>query len=360
MSPKLLYLRIKHQLDTFALNVDQTFALSGITAVFGPSGAGKSSLLRVIAGFEQAHGRIVFGGDVWLDTDEKINLPPHARPVGFAFQEPRLFEHLDVAGNLAFAAKRSVDSPRTLDDVMDAFDLAPLDSRQVTSLSGGERQRVALARTLLTNPKLLLLDEPLSALDTDKKAEIIPYLEQLPQNFGIPALLVTHSVEEVVRLAKDMILMQDGSVRAAGKTAELLERLDLAALTDPFEGSSIVEAHVLSQDRYYHLTYLSIDGQKISIPTTGPLKSGTLIRLRIRGRDVALAKEAPHRSSVQNVLSGQIVEIQSTADSAFAEALIGLGTTRLRARVTRKSVDDLALRQGDDVFALIKSVSIEL
>ncbi len=362
MSPKLLHVEFKRALDEFELDVNQTFALAGITAIFGPSGSGKSSLLRVISGFEKAVGRVVFDGDVWLDTEQRIDVPPHIRPVGFMFQTPQLFTHLDVEQNLKYAADRAPENATsvTLSDVVSAFDLQDFGSRNVSSLSGGERQRVALARTLLSRPKLLLLDEPLSALDAERKGEIMPYLEQMTNTFGVPALFVTHSVDEVIRLADQMIIMRQGTVKESGKTSDLLERFDISGLTDPFDGSVVVEAHVIHQDRHYHLTHLTIDGQKVSVPSTHPVKSGTVLRLRIRARDVALARERPALSSVQNVLSGTLSELQSDTNSAYADALIDLGTVRLRSKVTRKSVDDLKLKKGDSVFALIKSVSLEV
>jgi molybdate transport system ATP-binding protein len=221
----------------FELDVSHRFALDGITALFGPSGCGKSTLLRIIAGLEEkAGGRIAFGGEVWLDTASRIFVPPHLRGVGYVFQDARLFPHLSVEGNLRYAARRSagIDHRIAFDDVVAALDLGPLLSRRTGALSGGERQRVAMGRTLLARPRLLLMDEPLAALDIQRKAEILPYIERLPERFGVAVIYVTHAIDEVVRLARRMVVLGAGRKIADGSVAEVLERLDIQPATGRF------------------------------------------------------------------------------------------------------------------------------
>ncbi|MFN3232814.1 MAG: molybdenum ABC transporter ATP-binding protein [Alphaproteobacteria bacterium] len=341
----------------FDLAVRETFALEGVTALFGPSGGGKSTLLRAIAGFERPSGSISFDGTVWQNGRRKAFTPPNRRPVGFMFQDARLFAHLTVQGNLDYAAKRSGGT--TMAPVVEALDLGPLLSRRPTSLSGGERQRVALGRTLLRQPKLLLLDEPLAALDADRKADILPYIETVLTDFGIPALYVSHSVDEVARLCTNTLVMAGGRIQAQGSTAEIMERLDLEPLTGAYEGGVIVEATVTGEDIAYQLTHLSLSGHALTVPSAVALQPGETVRLRVRARDVSLAIAAPDGLSIRNALEGRVSAIESHPDSAFADVLIDLGEAHLRSRVTRKAIDDLGLQEERTVFALVKSASFD-
>jgi molybdate transport system ATP-binding protein len=290
-------LRVDVQLTLGSLNlkVAQEFSMSGITALFGPSGSGKTSLLRILAGLERAQGTISLGDEVWLDSAARIDVPAYRRRVGYMFQDGRLFSHLNVAGNLRYADRRSSNASGKLDlvGVVAALDLEDLLSRQVDSLSGGERQRVALGRTLLTRPSLLLLDEPLSALDADRKSEILPYLLKLPDQFRLPTLYVSHSVEEVALLADRTVVLAAGQVRADGETAHILERLDLQALTGRFEAGAVIHAHVGGHDEHFHLTELVFDGQTIAMPMVAQLSAGDQVKLRIRARDVSIATQRP-------------------------------------------------------------------
>ncbi|MDE0435042.1 MAG: molybdenum ABC transporter ATP-binding protein [Bryobacterales bacterium] len=362
MSAELLSLQVQLSFPGFDLDVAEELRLDGVTALFGPSGGGKSTLLRTIAGLETPRtGRIALGGEIWFDSEARVNVPAHRRPVGFMFQDARLFGHLGVAGNLAFADKRSRTRAAGFNrgDVIAALDLRPLLDRSIGSLSGGERQRVALARTLLTRPKLLLLDEPLSALDLERKADILPYLEDLPKRFGIPTIYVSHALEEVVRLADRVLVLTDGRPQAYGPAAAIVERLDLQPITGRFEAGVLVEARVTGQDERLALTHLDLDGETLKMPMVGHLKPGDTIRLRIRARDVALATRRPEGISIRNVLSGIVDDIAPETDTAFAEVYVALKTTRFRARLTRAAVEDLGLTKGTPVFALIKSVTFD-
>ncbi len=346
----------------FELRVRHEGVIDGITALFGPSGSGKSTLLRCIAGLEPAvDGRLRFGDDVWLDGAPAKALPAHVRGVGFVFQDARLFPHLSVLGNLRYADKRSCDvigaTRIGFDDVVQALDLASLLQRRPASLSGGERQRVAIGRALLTRPRLLLLDEPMSALDAARKAEILPYLERLPAMFGVPALYVTHDIDEVARLATRMLILMRGQVIAAGPIQEILERADLQHVTGRFEAGVLLTTRVVRHDAEFCLTHLDLQGQSLVVPQASA-EIGGAMRVRIRARDVALALRKPEASSIRNVLSGSVVEIVSDPATPHAEILVDIGGARLRSRVTRHAVAELGLTEGTSVFALVKSIAL--
>ncbi len=344
----------------FSLEFAHGFDLAGITALFGPSGCGKSTLLRVISGLERrAKGRVSFGGETWQDANRFVR--PHLRGVGYVFQDTRLFGHRDVAGNLRFADRRSAGSPGriTFDDVVAALDLAPLLERRVHSLSGGEKQRVAVARTLLTRPRLLLMDEPLAALDMHRKADLLPYISRLPATFAIPIIYVTHSIDEVIRLADRIVAMADGKVLVAGGVSETLERLELTPASGKFEAGAVIEVRVTGFDQVYALTRLVVAEQPLLMPGVA-VADGQLLRLRIRARDVALAIRRPEGLSIRNILAGHITRIDTEPDTAFAEVLVDIGAgQRLRARITRAALDDLDLAPGKPVFALIKSIAFD-
>ncbi len=346
----------------FDLDARIETSLSGTTALFGPSGGGKSTLLRVIAGLEsRAGGHVTFDGEVWADTARGVFIRPHRRPVGIVFQDGRLFPHLTVAGNLRYADRRSRDRAGSVDmeTVIDRLSLAPLLSRRPETLSGGERQRVALGRTLLTRPRLLLLDEPLSALDRDRKADILPYLRDLPETFGIPTLYVSHAVEEIAQLAQTVIVLAEGRVRGIGPVAGMLERVDLQPVTGRFESGALLEARVTEQDGRWRLTRLDLEGQPLVMPMLSALTVGEIVRLRVRARDVTLAVIRPGGISTRNILAGTVDDIAAETDTAFAEVTVALGTQRLRARVTREAVDALGLERGAPVHALVKSASFD-
>lgn len=345
----------------FELDLSHRFALDGITALFGPSGCGKSTLLRIVAGLEnRAEGRLSFGAETWVDSSKRIFVPPHRRGIGYVFQDARLFPHLSVEGNLRYAARRSahIDTPVDLDDVVAALDLRPLLPRRTGALSGGERQRVAIGRTLLSRPRLLLMDEPLAALDLQRKAEILPYIERLPTAFGLPVLYVTHAIDEVARLAGRILVLGGGRKIADGPVAEVLERLDLQSVTGRFEAGVVLTARITGHDSRFHLTRLDHHGQPIDMPMVD-LPIGSAVRLRVRARDVALATVRPSHISVRNILSGTILQIQDEPDTAFAETLVDVGGANLRARITRAAVAELSLAPGMPVFALVKSIAFD-
>jgi len=358
MTPLALDVRVGF--SGFVLEVAHRIALDGITALFGPSGCGKTTLLRIIAGLERgARGRVRLGEETWLDDAAGVFVPPHRRGIGYVFQDARLFPHLSVAGNLDYAARRSAGAASAIDraSVVAALDLAPLLARRTAALSGGERQRVAIGRTLLARPRLLLMDEPLAALDIRRKGEILPYVERLPGTFGVPVVYVTHAIDEVARLARRMVVLSAGRVVADGPVDAVLERLDLQPATGRFEAGVVVTARVLGHDATFGLTRLDLHGQAIDLPMAGLAIGGT-VRLHVRARDVSLALERPRAISVRNILAGTVLRVEPDPDTAFAETLVDIGGARLRARITRASVAELGLAPGAAVFALVKSVAL--
>lgn len=346
----------------FELDVDEDLELKGVTGLFGPSGSGKSTLLRIMAGLERASsGRVTFGNETWQDSDARQYVPAHRRPVGYVFQDARLFAHLPVEGNLRYASDRSPKhrNPIKYDDVLATFDLEPLLGRSVDSLSGGERQRVAISRTLLAQPKLLLLDEPLSALDVGRKREILPYLDTLAGHFGLPIIYVSHAVDEIVRLAETVMVLDQGQVRAVGAAAETLNRLDIQSHAARPDIVTILETTVTEHLAELGLTRLEHHGQSIVVPLLEHIDIAAVARLYIKATDVALATEKPANISFRNILSGKIESIDIDESSAFATVSVNVNGAVVRSNVTRHAVQDLKLEMGLPVFALLKTASFD-
>lgn len=357
----LLSFRFRLSFGDYTLALAHDMRLAGVTALFGHSGSGKTTVLRVLAGLEtRADGGVSFDGEAWQTSGPAGDfVPPHQRAVGYVFQDARLFPHLNVAGNLDYAERRSRSrgAAADRDAIIDRLDLEPLLARRPQSLSGGERQRVAVGRALMTRPRLLLMDEPLSALDAGRKAEILPYFARLPRDFGVPVIYVTHSVDEVAYLADNMIVLSKGRKVADGTVVDTLARLDLGPATGRFEAGVVLAARVASHDPEFQLTTLDVGGALLSVPLFSSAP-GTQVRLRVRARDVILATERPVHVSSRNVLSGTVVEIVAEPETPFAETLIDVPGGKLRARLTRRSAVDLGLEPGKAVFAMIKSISL--
>jgi len=356
----MLSLDIQARVEGFELTVNTTFPAQGISAVFGRSGSGKSTLLRCIAGFQACRGHISFSDEVWLDSQRTIHQPAHRRPVGFVFQDARLFSHLDVAGNLRFATKRAAPPLAiSMDAVVETLALADLMHRHTDTLSGGERQRVALARTLLCQPKLLLLDEPLSALDLSRKAELLPYIRSTCERFEIPALFVSHAIDEVAQLAEYTMVLDHGVVQTRGATLDVLEHPNLLQLTGRAESGAVLRGLVTAFDEAFQLAHIRCAGQDLMVPTLDAPAPETPVNLFIRARDVSIATAPPQHSSVRNVVQGRLQSIQADPASPFAELVIDVGEQLLHARITRAAVAELGLSENDAIYALIKSVSFD-
>ena len=339
----------------FTLDVDLEIPARGITALFGPSGCGKTSLLRAIAGLDRhAAGYLKIDQAVWQSADHFV--PVHRRALGYVFQEASLFTHLNVRENLEYGAKRSdLDQPSLTDSVVGMLDLNNLLERRPDTLSGGERQRVAIGRALAAQPSLLLMDEPLAALDHKRKQEILPYLESLHESLEIPMIYVSHSIDEVARLADHMILMESGKIIATGPIGDLLTRFDLPMAHD-HDAGALIEATVAAQDHQYHLTMLQFAGGQLAVMQRD-LEIGSAVRLRVAARDVSLTLERQADTSILNIFPATVAEIATEGQSHMLVRL-QLGDTNLLASVTRKSADVLQLKQGKAVFAQVKSVAL--
>jgi molybdate transport system ATP-binding protein len=340
----------------FTLDVDLKLPSQGVTSLYGPSGCGKTTLLRAIAGLEHhPGGYLKIGDSTWQDQDKF--LATHLRPLGYVFQEASLFDHLSVRGNLEYGVRRVAQSERrvSLDKAIELLEIGHMLERRPATLSGGERQRVAIARALAVSPKLLLMDEPLAAVDASHKQEILPYIESLHRELDIPVIHVSHLPEEVSRLADHLVLMEKGKVIAAGDVHEVFTRLDLP-LAHASDAATIVEATVAGHDEKYQLTQLSFPGGEITVPLE-QLPVGSPVRLRIAARDVSLTLEHQSGTSILNIFPALVDEITADSDSQATVRLLLAGAPVL-ARITRKSAAELDLQSGKAVYAQVKSIAL--
>ncbi|MFB6286006.1 MAG: molybdenum ABC transporter ATP-binding protein [Candidatus Bipolaricaulia bacterium] len=349
-------------LGNFSIDIDTSIASEGVTALFGPSGAGKTSVLRCMAGLERApHGKFRVDDEVWQDEAEGTFVPPHRRPVGVVFQNVGLFPHLTVEQNLVYGRKRarrtrgSTASALDVDDAGELLAIRHLLGRYPARLSGGEAQRVAIARSLVADPRLLLLDEPLTGLDAQSKAEVMDYLEGLLRELSLPVVYVSHSLEEVARLADAMAIMENGRITETGAPQELLARLDLPAAHSDAAGA-VLETEVEGHDLDYRLTRLSFTGGQLVVPHR-ELEPGTPVRVRVQARDVSIALHQPTATSILNVLPARVTALEPESPGQVLVRL-AVGDAALLARITRKSAESLDLRAGQTVYAQVKSVGL--
>jgi molybdate transport system ATP-binding protein len=349
---------IERRLGSFRLKAAFE-AGAGITALFGRSGAGKTSVVNAIAGILRPDGgRIVIGGEPMFDSRAGIDVPTPRRRIGYVFQEGRLFPHLNVRQNLGYAGLFARGMPASeLARVVELLGLKDLLERRPGNLSGGEKQRVAIGRALLSAPRLLLLDEPLASLDAHRKNEVLQYIELLRDEIRIPVVYVSHSVEEVVRLADTVVLLSAGEVSAVGAAEEIMGRPDLRAAGGAFEGGAVIEAKVVEQDMRYDIATLSFDGGTLYVADLDAL-IGEPVRVRVRARDVSIALARPSGISIQNVLRGRIAEI-GPERGGVVDLAIAVGAVTLRSRITRRAAEQLAVAPGQEVYALIKAVSLD-
>jgi len=345
--------------DGFVLDVALQLPAQGITALFGPSGCGKTTVLRALAGLVHAAGHIRIDQQVWQDDSTGRFMPTHLRPVGYVIQEAALFPHLSVAGNLAYGRRRSAgaDQRLPLDDVIGLLGIGHLMDRRPATLSGGERQRVAIARALATAPQLLLMDEPLAALDEQRKQEIMPYLERLHSQLALPIVLVTHAMAEVARLADHLVLLREGRVLASGPLTELLARAELPLAQDD-EAGVVIDAAVTAHEPEYGLSCIGIDGGQLWVGGT-PTAPGTRLRARVLARDVSVTRQRPLQTSILNVLPATVLSMAPSGHTVLMQLAVANGSgLTLLSRITRKSCDSLALKPGDQVFAQVKGVAL--
>ncbi|MFQ0815651.1 molybdenum ABC transporter ATP-binding protein [Brucella anthropi] len=338
----------------FAIKAD--FAADwGVTALFGHSGAGKTTLLKMIAGtLRPQSGRIAVGDFTLFDAQMGIDLPPERRRIGYVFQEARLFPHMSVRRNLTYArwAGRR-QATRSFDEVVALLGIEPLLDRRPSTLSGGERQRVAIGRALLSDPALLLLDEPLSSLDHARRQEILPFIERLRDESRVPIVYVSHEIDEVARLADEIVLLSAGRVAASGAAADVFPLID----AEGEGGGVLLEGTVSAYDARYKLAEIDLGGASFQLGDAG-LKQHMHVRLRVRARDVSIARKVPQAISIRNLLPVTVTGIEA-GEGPNAHVSLDFRGRRLGARLTRRSVDELALRAGDEVVALVKAVSVD-
>ena len=351
---------IRHDFAGFSLAVDFAVAEPGVTALFGRSGAGKSQTVQAIAGLMRPKsGVIALNGQTVLDTGRGTFVAPRFRRVGYVFQDSRLFPHMSVTSNLLYGWRRNghPGGERAVSELVELLGVGHLLDRRPSALSGGERQRIALGRALLADPQVLLLDEPMAALDAERKAEIMPYLERLRDEARIPILYVSHSLEEVTRLADHMILLAAGKVAAEGPIYDVMARLDLFPFAEFSDGGAVIPMRVAAHLPRHALSRLAFAGGELLVPRL-PAPVGEKVRVRLKATDILLSlNELNGAISANNVLRAVVTEIREDA-SAYADVQLACGDTRMIARITRMSAERLALRRGLEVFAIIKAVSV--
>ncbi len=348
---------LKGKLGSFGLDVELSLPMHGISALFGPSGCGKTSVLRALAGLHRLPGRIAIGTEVWQDENRFV--PPHKRALGYVFQEASLFEHMTVRQNLAYGLKRAGSAARHVEfeEIVTLLGVGHLVDRAPHNLSGGERQRVSIGRALLSQPRLLLMDEPLSALDRMAKDEILPYFEALHATLKIPMILVTHDISEVERLADHLVLMRAGKLVAAGPINDVLSASG-SPLATRRDIAAVLPARVMRNEPD-GLAVLSVEGAELLVLADG-LAPGDAVRVRIAASDISIARTRQKDGSILNALDAKVLAIEPLG-MAEASVLLDIGQTapaQLRARITQRSLNALALKTSERVVAQIKGVSL--
>ena len=351
----MLSVQLEKVYPQFSIRADFNTDAGSISALFGRSGAGKTSIVDMIAGLTRPDaGKIEIDGEVLFDAAAGINLPPEKRRVGYVFQNSRLFPHMNVRRNLLYGASAALGAD--FQQIAHLLDLQPLMNRSPVKLSGGEQQRVAIGRALLSQPRLLLMDEPLASIDVQRRNEILPFLDRLREEVDLTMLYVSHEIEEVIRLADNMILVSDGTIAASGAVEDIMSRLDLKPLTGRYEAGAVLATTYEAYDAEFGLGHLAFDGGTLRVAGL-EMDHGVPVRAHIRARDVSLALSRPADSSILNVFNGKIVEV-TDEPGPQVDVLVDIGAPII-ARVTRKSAHDLSLKPGRPVFTLIKAVAID-
>jgi molybdate transport system ATP-binding protein len=354
----MLRVAAKKLRGTFLLDAEFELPTPGVVALFGRSGCGKSTLVNVIAGLLAADsGHVELDDNVLLDTDRAINVPPERRRIGYVFQDARLFPHLRVEANLRYALKRAAAAPFVgVDRVVDLLDLKPLMGRRTHELSGGERQRVAIGRALLSQPNLLLLDEPLASLDASRREEVLPYLETLRDQLAIPMVYVSHNFDEVLRLATHLVLMEAGRTVAQGNLSEMSLHPRVRSIIGSDAVGAIVDGTVIGADSSSRLTRVRVGRGELKVQC-GEAAPGTRLRVQLLARDLIVATEPPRHLSVRNSLAGVITSVADDVDDSDLIA-IDIGGLLIMARVTKAATLELGLAPGKPVWALVKTASL--
>ena len=361
----MIHLQVKLNRAAFQMDLNVQLPGQGISAIFGVSGSGKTSLLRVVAGLEaNQEGRIQVGQQIWQDTQQKICLPTWQRPLGYVFQESSLLPHLDVQQNLNFGLKRAMKSSgsthfnaaQSLQASIELLGIEALLQRMPDQLSGGERQRVAIARAIAMQPQLLLMDEPLASLDAARRQEIFPWLARLRDELKMPMLYVTHSAEELTRLADHLVVLDKGKVKAQGPVSAVLTQVVTPVVVGEDAGA-LMTGHIGAVDVQWHLSRVDFEGGCVWMRDAG-LPVGKAIRIRILARDVSLATSEPQNTSIQNQVQGRIQSITPDVHPSQVMVVLKCGAEEVLARVTKRAVEELGLQVGMPVWAQVKSVAL--
>ncbi len=354
-----LRIRVALERSDFQLKVDLSLPFRGITVLFGPSGSGKTTLLRCVAGLERSqNGLIRVGQDLWQDDACGVFMPTWQRDLGYVFQEASLFEHLDVQQNVTYSLKRSKNpgTAQALAHAIELLGIAHLMQRRPIGLSGGERQRVAIARALATQPRLLLLDEPLAALDYARRQEILPWLEKMRDELSMPMLYVTHSADEVARLADHLVVLENGAVKADGPVQDVLARVESPVIVGEDAGV-LLHGRVTQRDELWHLAQVEFPGGSLWVRDNA-MPLGKRVRLRVLAKDVSITLNETHDTSIQNHFQGKIEAIVADVHPSQVLARIRCGESIILARVTQRAISTLKLSEGADIWAQVKSVAV--
>tara|TARA_B100000886_G_scaffold331398_1_gene282861 strand:- start:986 stop:2098 length:1113 start_codon:yes stop_codon:yes gene_type:complete len=354
----MISVSVKKQYPESCIEIVFDILRPGISALFGKSGAGKTSIINMIAGLTTPDkGQITLKDRILFDSNLDINLQPELRKIGYIFQQPRLFPHLSVQKNLLFGWNRRSPSERIIgfSEVVDFLGIANLLERAPFELSGGEAQLVQFGRAILTNPELLLMDEPLSSLDNNRRREIIPFIARLRDEFNIPILYVTHSMEEIIQLADYLLLIENGSLFASGSVEDLTTRLELLSVIGSYEVGTIINGKIEKQDQKYNLTHLSFEGGVLKVPFIAKPIS-TKVRLRIRASDISISTMPLLSASELNIFPGKVIEISSKLPNAnpYRVVKIDIGV-QLLAQLTTLSIEQLCLEPGGKIYATIRT-----
>lgn len=350
----MLMLNFTQTLGNHRLHLDEELPSDGITAIFGVSGAGKTSLINAISGLTRPEaGRIVLNDRVLMDAEKSFYLAPEKRRIGYVFQDARLFPHYRVRGNLKYGMAKSMAGK--FDKLVELLGISELLDRFPSSLSGGEKQRVAIGRSLLTSPELMLLDEPLASLDIPRKRELIPYLQRLVREINIPMLYVSHSLEEILHLADKVLILDGGNVKAFGDLEEVWSSSVMHPWLPQEQQSSILNVQVVEHHPHYAMTALALDGQHLWVNKLDKSPRSAL-RIRIKASDISLALELPVKSSIRNVLRVRVAECLD--EKGLVDVRLEVGSRILWARISPWARDELAIKPGLWLYAQIKSVAI--
>lgn len=354
----MLKVAAKKHRGAFLLDANFELPTPGVVGLFGRSGCGKTTLVNVIAGLLVAEsGRVALDDVVLLDTDRGIDVPPERRRIGYVFQDSRLFPHMRIEANLRYALKRAAVAPFIgLDRVVELLDIAPLMQRRTHELSGGERQRVAIGRALLSQPSLLLLDEPLASLDASRREEVLPYLEILRDRLAVPMVYVSHNFDELLRLATHLVLMESGKTVAQGGVGEMSLHPKVRAIIGADAVGAIVEGTVLATDASTGLTHVQVGRGELKVQC-GQTAPGTRLRVQLLARDLIVATEPPRNLSVRNSLRGVVTSVADDVDDSELIA-IDIGGIVIMARITKAATRELGLAPGKPVWALVKTASL--